>query len=264
MSISKNGIPITSLADWARLASPKNPSAWVDDKSAKEFARTWLAGKGIDLPQEVHSLLADHQAFGPVLEWHAEPEAKLRFDDFPGEPCNGDLVIYAKDSHGPYVIAVEAKADETFGATVGDQLSHALECYLENNRSNALKRIEQLSQALLGPRLPEDPALKEIRYQLLTATAGALCEAERHNCNRALLVVHEFVTNATSDANHARNALDLDAFANRISHGRITSVRSHAIHGPFRLPRPTPFEKSATLYIGKVSRNLRGPSPISV
>jgi hypothetical protein len=258
MNISKDGIPITSLADWERLAGPKRHNMWVDGRSAKEVARAWLEGGGTHLPHDVASLLDNHPDFGPVLEWNAEPEARLRFDDFPGEPRNSDLVVYAKDLHGPYVIAVEAKADETFGETVGDALADFLERYLTNNRSNGLTRIEQLSQALLGPRQPHDPPLKHIRYQLLTATAGALSEANYRGCKRALLLIHEFVTNATTDDKHARNASDLDAFVNRVSHGRLTSMRSGVILGPLELSSPTPFNtSSAALYIGKVSRYLR-------
>jgi Domain of unknown function (DUF6946) len=259
MSISKDGIPLTSLADWECLAGPRRSNQWVDHRSAKEAARAWLEG-GIDLPREIHSLLTQHSAFGPVLDWQAEPEAKLAFDTFRGEPRNSDLVIDAKDSHGPYLIAVEAKADEPFGETLGEALAAALERYLTNNRSNGLKRIEQLSQTLLGPRQPQDPPLEGIRYQLLTATAGALCEAERRGCNRAVLLIHEFVTNRTSDDKHARNAVDLDTFASRLSHGLITSVGSDSLRGPFELSPATQLGKSVALYIGKASRHLRNTS----
>ena len=258
MCISKSGIPLTSLGDWERLAPPKSSNHWVDGRSAKEVARAWLEGKGTHLPQEVQSLLAGHHAFGPVLGWHAEPEAKLWFDDFPGEPRNSDLIVYVKDSHGLYVIAVEAKADESFGETVGDALKHARERYLANNRSNGLKRIEQLSQSLLGPDLPEDTPLHDIRYQLLTATAGALWAAESHDCTRTLLLIHEFVTNRTTDDNHARNAANLDSFVHRISHGRVKSVGRDVIQGPFEFPTQKPLQRSVALYIAKVSCNLRG------
>lgn len=258
MSISKNGIPLTSLSDWEDLAGPKSPTHWADDRSAKEAARAWLEGA-----PEVQSLLSEHPTFGPVLEWHAEPEARLPFDDFAGEPRNSDLVVYAKDSHGPYIIAVEAKADEPFGETVADAMTNALERYLANNRSNGLKRIEQLAQALLGPRQAQDRPLKDIRYQLLTASAGALCEAERRGCNRALLLIHEFVTNRTCDENHARNAADLNAFATRVSHGSTASVGVDSIRGPFELPPATLFRKSAALYLAKVSRCLRHSSRLA-
>jgi hypothetical protein len=68
------------------------------------------------------------------------------------------------------------------------------------------------------------PPLNGIRYQLLTACAGALCESERRGYNRVLMLVHEFVTDKTSDKNHHRNAADLDAFVKFLSKGAIATV----------------------------------------
>ncbi len=67
------------------------------------------------MPPEVLAALATHPNFGPVLSWEAVPEARLRFDSFAGEPRNSDLVVHAEDASGPYVLAIEAKADETYG-----------------------------------------------------------------------------------------------------------------------------------------------------
>src|SRR5687767_13106029 len=108
MPIAKAGFPINSILDWERLAPPKSSHHWVDGRSAKEVARSWL-GNGTELPYEVESALASDPRFGPVLSWEAEPEAKLAFDSFAGEPRNSDLLVLARDACGPYIIAVEAK-----------------------------------------------------------------------------------------------------------------------------------------------------------
>lgn len=108
MPITKNGHPITTLDQWKTHAPPKSEIQWVDDRSAKEVARAWLEGSGTQFPQEVQAVLSAHPSFGDVLDWQCEPEARLRFDDFKGEPRNSDLSIIATDSHGPYVLAVEA------------------------------------------------------------------------------------------------------------------------------------------------------------
>jgi hypothetical protein len=257
MPISKDRIELKSLQDWERLAGPKSQDQWVDGRSAKEAARAWLQGNGVHLPPEVATALADHPAFGPVRNWDAEPEAKLRFDKFAGETRNSDLAVYAQDAHGPFLIAVEAKADEPFGETVAETLSAALERYLDNNRSNAIARVQQLAQALLGPRKQGDPTINEVRYQLLTACAGAVCEAERCGYSRALMLVHEFVTDKTKDANHCRNAADLDLFLRRLSHGAVVNLSVGEILGPFTVPGGPLLQGSVALFIGKVSRNLR-------
>jgi hypothetical protein len=256
MSIKKRNIELTSLDEWARLAGPKSPDQWVDGRSAKEAARAWLEGKGI-LPSEVNIALSGHPAFGPVFSWHAEPETKLPFDKVAGETRNTDLEVHAQDAHGEYLIAVEAKADEPFSDTVGKTLEDALERYLQNNKSNGINRIQALTQALVGARATGDPPVKDLRYQLFTGCAGALCEADRRGYKRTLFLIHEFVTNRTIDENHRRNAGDLDLFLHRLSHGATQSIENGKILGPFNVPGAALLSNPGLLFIGKVSRNLR-------
>ena len=257
MTITKNSIDLVTLTDWEQHAGPKRAMQWADGRSAKEAARAWLEGQGRDLPKEVATALAAHDAFGPVLSWQAEPEAKLPFDTFQGEPRNSDLVVYAEDAHGPYLIAVEAKADEPYGDTVSKTLDAALERYLANPRSNGVARIQQLVRALLGPAHKGDAKIRGLRYQLLTACAGALCEAERRGVSRAVMLVHEFITDKTTDENHARNSRDLDTFVKRLSHDAVHAIGSGEIHGPFEVPGAPLLNTRIPLYLGKVSRNLR-------
>jgi hypothetical protein len=257
MSIKKRDIELTSLEEWARLAGPKSADHWVDDRSAKEVARAWLEGKGVTLPSEVNAALIAHPAFGPVLSWDAEPEAKLPFDGFAGETRNTDLSVHAADAQGKYLIAVEAKADEPFSDTVGETLEDALERYLKNKNSNGVNRVQALAQALVGARAPADPMVSDLRYQLLTGCAGALCEANRHGYKRALFLVHEFVSSRTVDENHRRNAADLDLFLHRLSHGATKSIKNGEILGPFNVRGAPLLPHPGFLFIGKVSRNLR-------
>lgn len=260
MAITKKGTTITSLHEWETQAGPKKKNQWAEGRSAMESARAWLKGEGKEIPPEILSALAGHRNFGPIQSWQAEPEAKLWFDNFAGEPRNTDLVVYVKDSHGWFLIAIEAKADETFGETISETFSAALERYLKNNRSNGITRIKQLSKAMLGLRKKGEPKVGEIRYQLLTACAGALCEAERRGFSRAILLVHEFVTSKTNDDKHLQSAQDLDKFVERISEGLVTSVQTGRIYGPFVVPGVPLLATKVELFIGKVSRNLRSKS----
>src|SRR5262249_54510127 len=154
----------SSLEDWERFAGPKSAHQWVDGRSAKEAARAWLAGGEDGLPDEVSSLLRTHPRFGRVRSWSAEPEAKLRFDSFSGEPRNSDLVVYAEDEFGPYLLAIEAKADEPYGDTVAKTLTAAQRRLTENPRSNGVARVEQLMQRFFQTTGAASPALLNLRY----------------------------------------------------------------------------------------------------
>lgn len=257
MWITKSERQVVDLEDWRVRAGPKSDDQWKDGRSAKEAARAWLEAGTQMLPAEVAALLASSPHFGTPTRWAAEPEARLPFDNFPGEPRNSDLVVYGTDQHGDYVLAVEAKADEAFGETVGDALSAAMERKIANSRSNGVLRIEQLATALLGPQRKGETSLGDLRYQLLTATAGALCEAERHGATRAIVLIHEFVTVATKDDRHAANSVDLDRFVHRLTHGAKATLSSGELCGPFAVPRAPLLTTSVQLFVGKAIRNIR-------
>ena len=222
-----------------------------------EAARSWLAVASPVLPPEVAAVLASHSAFGIVNQWEAEPEARLTFDDFPGEPRNADLAVCARDQFGEFVLAVEAKADEPFGESIGDALAAAVDRKLENPRSNGVARVEQLAMSLLGPRLKGEAALRKLRYQLLTATAGALRAGEARGATRVVLLVQEFWTRLTTDSKHAANALDLNRFVNRLSHGTVSVAEPGVLYGPFAVPGGPLFAAPPSLFIGKAHSNLR-------
>lgn len=257
MTISKQGIPITSLREWYVKAPPKNENQWKPGRSALELANAWLA-TGPSLPDEVLQAFQKNPMFGTIASWHAEPEVRLPFDQSGREPRNSDLVVEAHDEYGAFLIAVEAKADEPFGENSAQKLADALDRLLTKPRSKEFRRMEQLCTAILGPRMQRDVPLKDIRYQLLTATAGTICEAARRGIDRAVFLVQEFVTDQTRDSKHLANQMDLDLFVRRISHGTYASVPCGEIIGPMALPGAPLFSNSMRFFIGKVSRNIRG------
>jgi len=255
MSIKKNHQHIVSLLDWENFAGPKSKGHWDDDRSAKEVARAWLASDG-KLPTEVAAALLAHPRFGAVREWQAEPEAKLRFDDFPGEPRNSDLAVHVSDNAGGYLLAIEAKADEPYGDTVAQTIAAVKSRQAKGMRSNGLQRLEQLEEALFDASLVGSPTVLGLRYQLLTASAGALCEAERRGYSRAVLLIQEFITRKTRDDNHARNEQDLVNFLNALKAGAATQLTSEKLYGPFAVPGGQLLSRQPEFYIGKVTRNL--------
>jgi len=155
------------------------------------------------------------------------------------------------------VLAIEAKADEPFGEMVADAMAAALERRVANHSSRGVERIVSLVQSLFGERTRGQREVSTLRYQLLTATAGALAAAARANANRVVMLVEEFRTAKTTDAKHAANAKDLDAFVQRLSQGTVSSCAPGQIIGPFSIPGAPLFDRVPELYIGKVVHDRR-------
>lgn len=112
-------------------------------------------------------------------------------------------------------ICVEAKADEPFGRTVAEELQEA-----RNRRGTRFpERLDWLTSSLLGipaftdaERLELSGAVAALRYQLFTAVAGTLIEAQAREATTAILLIHEFRTQATVDAKLEDNAEALNRF----------------------------------------------------
>lgn len=256
MQLQKRGTRIQSVEDWFRLAPPKMGKAqWKPGRSALELARTWCPEGGAPrLPEAFGRLLASHPGLGAITVSALEPECPLPFDDLAGEPRNADLAGLGQTSHGPIAITVEAKADELFGKLVQQELSAAVRTIASDGRTNMVTRIQQLAASLLPERLPDGPTLGQLRYQLLTATAGSIALAEANAAKLALLIVHEFRTSATHDAKLASNAQDLDRFLGRLASGTETQLESGRIVGPFS----TPGHRNIAFYVGKLRTDLLG------
>ncbi|MCC5841581.1 MAG: hypothetical protein JJT96_15815 [Opitutales bacterium] len=158
---------------------------------------------------------------------------------------------------------MEAKVDEPFGQTLAEQLASALEDRMKNPRSMAFARAQQLVESVLGPRTEGAPPLKHIRYQLLTATAGALAEAKRKRESwgvdtvRVVVLIQEFVTSGPSTKKQMANARDLDRFLHRLTHGQTSSIEPGKLVGPLSVSAaPVP---GIDLYFGKVIAPVAGP-----
>lgn len=252
-AVSKSGIPLTNLDLWFEHAGPKSAHQWKDGRSAKECARSWIQAGGI--PPGIRALLEGGDAFGPITRWAAEPEARVRFDRLRGEPSNLDVLLLVEDVRGGVVVAIEAKADEPFGATVQETLAAADRRLAENPRSKGRLRVEQLFESILGAPLPALALqMTSLRYQLFTATAAAIAEAERRELDRAVVLIHEFVTDQTDDERHRANAVDLTAFLAAIG---IAGDPGDGLPGGGVLGGAPLFSDSVRVWFGKMREVLR-------
>lgn len=261
--IRKGTEEIRTLEDWLLHAGPKTVNQWVDDRSAKESARAWLRGGRPAIPVELSNLFVSHPDFGEISQWEAEPEAQVSFDSFRGEPANLDVLLSAEDAHGLFVVGVEAKADEPFSVVLSDARRAAKKRLDQNPRSKGVARIDLLLDRLFECDVSGEDDLGNVRYQLCTASAAILAEAQRVNADRAVLIIHEFVTSKTQDRLHDANAADLDVFVDRLSRGQVSKIQAGELHGP--LVERSWNESSETLqfYIGKARHERRGTDPSS-
>ncbi|MGI4831274.1 MAG: DUF6946 family protein [Janthinobacterium lividum] len=213
MQIAKGNRTIQTLEEWFLHAPPeKGEKQWVDGRSAKEMARSWLGGES---RQRLLNLL--RPISGSVTLESAEPECSVPFDEFSG-PRQCDLAIQASSDRGGIVIHIEGKADEPFGALTGeayDAATAANALRMGRRKSAVPRRIEGLSERLFGRNL--DDAVRGLRYQLLYSAAAVLADAAERKSIAAVFVVQELHSPNLDSRKLRRNVKDWEAFLRMFS-----------------------------------------------
>jgi hypothetical protein len=268
MILYAKGRSITSASEWFASAPPKGKERhWKPYRSALELARAWCEPfERADPPAEIRTLLESHPlSDGADLEGaEGWAELRVRIDDLPGEPRNTDVAFVAslprRGEGAPrrMAVSIEAKADESFGPRFAGAVRAAEARRASGKASNGDARARALATALLGDAI-SDAITDRLRYQLLTATAGALALAQETHADLAVLVFHEFVHAGgvhTSAAKVTSNGRDLDAFLTHLSHGSVTTLPLGALVGPFSVPGGGRIPAGTPLLIGKVQRAL--------
>ena len=224
--IHKNGQAIKTLDDWFNLAPPKGKKKqWVDGRSAKELARAWCHNGQIKVPVDFEELVNNCPEFCGLELNDAIPEHESKFDSYKGEGRNHDLLFFGNRDNTSVIGSVEAKADERFDKTILKRIVAIKK--KKNPRSKALKRTEELIDAIVGKPVFSD--VLNLRYQLLTAVAGLLVEAKKQfresNNNLCLLIIHEFVSGSCSSTNLETNSNDLDLFIKMLPNSEYDSIK---------------------------------------
>lgn len=272
------GVPIRSFDDWENHALPpaRKKLHWKPDRSACELGRIWTAGGEPVVPRQLAQLLESHEGTRSmlILSGITERETPLPFGN-RGPRCH-DLALQAEQDGRVVTICIEAKADESFGGTITEELSTARKraAKREGGRTRFPERLDWLTHSLLGLRAFEDAqhqvldgVVADLPYQLLPAIAGTMLEAEHQKASKAVFVVHEFRTAKTADANLDANADVLNHFlrlflsANGASAGESFELGCGRIAGPIsvierhvegvsKIPCDIP------LFIGKIRTDL--------
>ena len=238
MDLDLKHVDGSPIADWRAWSPPKDLKHWRAGRSAVELARAWFTSEAPRIPPEFAALLASSQLLVGLRSLHGVPECITALPE-AGEGRNHDLVLEGETAGGRVLIAVEAKADEKFGQRIGKYWAQKLE---ERSApggapSRAPERVEALVTLLAGTgAAPAQEPWSRIRYQLVTAAAGTLLEAQKRGASLAVLAIHEFRTSETSEENLVRNASDLEEFLAALGMLPKPPMQPGKLYGPWQSP----------------------------
>jgi hypothetical protein len=263
-----NGELIRSFSDWEKHALPpeRKELQWKESRSEFELGRSWTAHGEPAVPRELAELLDSHEGTRRtvILSGITQHETILPFGT-RGPRCH-DLVLDGEQDGCTVTICIEAKADESFGGKVAEELRKAR----KRPVTRFPERLDWLTRSLLGlPGFKDDHSLvvsdvvANLPYQLLSAIGGTLLEARLKGASKAVFIVHEFRTRSTVDAKMDDNASALNGFLHFLQPtnsggieelefecGHIVgpiSLTDHPIAGTIKIPYNIP------LFIGKIS-----------
>jgi hypothetical protein len=114
-----------------------------------ESARAWLDhDTGPTVPAEITALLDSGQPTRAFLPELVIPELVTELDDFAREHRNHDLVVVGEAVEGRTLLAIEAKADESFG-------DYTVDGYLQVCAKRESEYPDKVNQARrAGRRIP--------------------------------------------------------------------------------------------------------------
>jgi hypothetical protein len=252
MELSRDGHQIGSVDQWFEFARPRGGRHhWRDGYSAKELAKAWCAVDGRpEAPVELAALLRTIPEFPGLVVARGHPEYRVNFDGLPGEPRNADLVLHCETLAGRVGVSIEAKSREDFGPPVNEVVAEAARKWCDEAHSNYMPRLQNLYRTLFLRRKPGAPRWGELRYQLLTAAAGALVYAAQIDAAAAALIVHEFRPSNINEVRYADNSRDFRNFVQRI--GDVLDAEAGVVYGPFSLPGGGVIPEHMPFYIGKL------------
>lgn len=246
--MAPTGESIVSVDDWFAKAPPMRGEAhWKDDRSAKELARAWFRSGRASVPAELYHALAER--FGGFEVTVAKPEHVTRFDAFPGGARNHDLLLLLRRGAEQVVVGIEGKAGESLDATVIAKYERAMRGRDDGATTKLPERVLGLVEGLFGKRLGEHVGLGEVRYQLLTASAGTLVEAKAHGASSAVVLIHEF-GRPTREGALSEAQVAIAGFISAFEVEAPAAAAVGALYGPLPVRGTDRIPADIPLYIG--------------
>lgn len=261
LELKRGAHQITSVETWFQFAPPLGRDLhWRDGQSAKELAKAWCAdGQPPAPPAELLALLQTVPDLAQLTFEVGYPEHRIAFDLVRGGPRNTDLAIQCSGPIGGVALSIEGKSTEPFGRTVGDEIVAAASRWAFDEEPGKLDRVRQLAELILPRLRPGQAPLAEIRYQILTAIAGAWAFAAQSGAATAVLVVHEFLRPNAPAGRVEQNGRDLDRVVRRITRGDVEQIVPGQMVGPLMVPAGAAWPGVTTWYLGKCRTLLPEP-----
>jgi hypothetical protein len=202
IKISKNGKTITSLDKWFELAPPKRKEKqWKVGRSAMEMARFALSDSFSGFISQV---LKECKLESLASDFECEPEANSSFGKGmgKGESRNHDLLMIGKD----VLIGVEAKVSESFDKQISKKRKEVKD----------QTRINKFIQYIYGDNAPKN--VKDLYYQLFSATIGSIKEAERRgDINNVIVLFIVFKEKLENKKTNDKNDEAFNAFCTSLN-----------------------------------------------
>lgn len=210
--MSRAFVPAVGLADWrARLADPEKH--WKRGASAFEAAVSWevAAATPRGLPPELSAVLDQDESLRGAELLFAFPEHKV---PLPGgsRPSQTDVWCVLRGPSGLISMAVEAKAEESFGETIAT--------WSGEETSGKARRLAFLTETLKCPGGFPD----SIRYQLLHRAASAIIEARRIGAVHAVMMVQSFRASSPSETDYSAFGEVLGA---KLGREKLVKIAAH-------------------------------------
>ena len=197
MLLKKHPKNIIDHDSWYNVCPPKKgEKQWADGRSAKELAK-YITKQLPFVPAEIENAVGSIVSANAEFDWDAEYVTNL---PGIGEGRNHDGILFNKD----IVITIEAKADETLGNLIAEEIKTA--------SVNKLHRISSMLEYIFKGGFKD---YQNLRYQLLTASVGSILEAQNKKCKTAVLIVLVFKSNGkVTEEKVTANHKDVEAFLN--------------------------------------------------
>jgi hypothetical protein len=175
-------VPTRGAESWKALFADPGKH-WKVARSAYEAAHSWEAASSSPrgLPPEVVRVLDTSPETAGAELVIGLPEHRVALPG-RGHASQNDMWALLRAGQSTISMAVEAKAGERLGETVGEWRSDA------GPRSGKPVRLAAIRELLVLGGIDLDP----VRYQLLHRAASALIEAERFGAAKALVLVQAF------------------------------------------------------------------------